>query len=87
MQVYHGSNRELEELNAGSWVTDDVNAAWEFAHDKTAEKGGTATVLALEVGEDDVEWDVIAMAAGVEDERGVLKHAMPVVVLPTFAMK
>jgi hypothetical protein len=38
--------------------------------------------MSLEIDEDDVDWDVLSMVAGVEDERGVLVRAMPASVLP-----
>lgn len=78
MLIFHGSNQELQEVAAGSWVTTDVAVAWEFARQKTAEMAGTAHVVELEVDDDDVSWDVASMAAGVEDERGLLRRTLPV---------
>lgn len=82
MLVYHGSNQELGELAVDSWITSDLDVAWDFAVEKVSALGGSPVVMALEIDEDDVDWDVLSMLAGVEDERGVLVRAMPASVLP-----
>jgi hypothetical protein len=80
--VYHGSNQEFAELTAGSWITTDFDTAWEFALLKATENDGEAVVLAVEISDDEVDWDVLSMAAGVDDERGVLLHPAAAVVSP-----
>jgi hypothetical protein len=82
MIAYHGSNRELRELDAGSWITDDPDAALDFAMEKVAEMGGVPVVMVMEVDDGDVEWDVISMAAGIEDERGILLRSLPATLFP-----
>ncbi len=69
--VYHGSNQSLSVLRAGSWVTDDYEVALSFAKEKTQNSSGTPIVYRLQVDESDVDWDIISMASGIHDERGV----------------
>jgi hypothetical protein len=84
--VYHGSNQESAELTAGSWITTDLDTAWHFALLKVSEQNGEAVVLAVEISDDDVDWDVLSMAAGVEDERGVLIKPVAAVAIPRVSV-
>lgn len=86
MIVYHGSNQESAELTAGSWITTDLDTAWHFALLKVSEQNGEAVVLAVEISDDDVDWDVLSMAAGVEDERGVLIKPVAAVAIPRVSV-
>lgn len=79
MIVYHGTNAELTEVEAGSWVTTDIDAARSFAVEKTAEAGGIALVAAIDIDEAAIDWDVLGAVSGVEDERGQLRS--PAVVM------
>ncbi len=72
MIVYHGTNAEMGVIEAGSWVTTDIDAARSFAVEKTAEAGGVALVAAIDIDEAAIDWDVLGAVAGVEDERGTL---------------
>jgi len=83
MIVFHGSNQELAELGAGSWITADWDTAWTFAHTKTSNSGGEATVMMFEADDSDVLWDVVAMATGIEDERGTLNRPLKAIGLST----
>lgn len=70
MKLYHGTNLELTTLAVGSWVTDDYGAALEFAADKVAYAGGSGFVYEIELDETEIDWDVISMICGIEDNRG-----------------
>jgi hypothetical protein len=76
MKVFHGSNRKLSELDAGSWITNDLDTAWTFAQKKTADLGGEATVMTFEAADHDVTWDIASLVCGIEDERGTLNRDM-----------
>lgn len=82
MIVYHGSNHEIPELAAGSWITADIDVAWHFAAEKSVAQGGEPTVMSLEVDDLDVDWDMISMAAGVDDERGTLTISLSASTVP-----
>ena len=86
MLVYHGSNKELAKLVVGSWVTADLDVAWEFAQQKVENKGGEAVVMAVEIEEDDISWDVISLSAGVDDERGELTRSLPAHVISHYEL-
>lgn len=72
MKAYHGTNTELNVVAAGCWITLDPDAAIDFAFEKVKSDGGVPVVLLLEIEENDVDWDVLSMGCGVEDERGTL---------------
>jgi len=76
MKVFHGSNQEFSTLDAGSWITTDLDTAWAFAQTKTEDAGGEATVMTFEVADHDVTWDIASMACGLDDERGTLNKDM-----------
>jgi len=78
MIVYHGSDRKLSRISAGSWVTDDLETAHAFASQKASSTGGAPTVHSLEIIEEHVEWDIVSNAAGIDDARGTLLRDHPV---------
>lgn len=82
MIAYHGTNQPLDYVDAGSWITLDPEVAAEFALEKVDTAGGDAVILALEIDEGDVEWDVLSQLAGVKDDRGQLLVEARAVKLP-----
>lgn len=79
--LFHGTNRNLELLHAGSWVTEDSLVAFEFAEAKTAQEGGTPIIYAVEL-ETPIAWDFIGMVTGVDDMRGTTLEDAAVTVIP-----
>lgn len=70
--LFHGTNAVHSMIEAGSWVTDDLEAAAAFAASKIEDEGGHVCIATIEVDEMDVDWDVLSAMAGVGDARGTL---------------
>lgn len=83
MLMFHGTNQLVAMLAPGSWVTDNGAVARSFAEHKVQEAGGTPVVLAVEVDEGHIDWDVLSAVCGVDDERGTLIGSAPVARLVT----
>ena len=83
MIVFHGTNQPLTILNAESWVTTDYDAAQAFANEKAAEHGGEPNIIELDIDEDDVNWDLLSAACGVDDERGILTRDIHLISAPS----
>lgn len=76
--LFHGSNKRIDIISAGSWITDNLDVATDFAKAKSDRKGGSPHIMTIQVEDTDIDWDFASIASGIDDLRGTLLKCIPI---------